>query len=372
MIVKAPTGVSPSFDITIDGAAVYYDSIQSLRLELDEDKHDMLHIEMSGLPPRAVTEYRGRPVLLKVNTGAALSETFTGYVSEVLPRAKSAAGTVNGSPIQSATIVCMGASYRMRGPRSRLWVAAPLETVVDELAAEYGFSYDVPRAGLVYGRIAQEAESDWQFLVRYSRMHGYAVTCHGTHLHVFDPHKAAARNISRHRLTTLADRRAALTPGRIMDFKGVFSDSRSYSNYVVSVQNGGDVYDVQLDQPGALYSQRLAEYVDNHEEAERVLQTSIKGTYDYEAHCQVAGLLGARPGGVVFVDKYNAEYDGLWYVKGVRHDIATGVFTSELHVARNLNSELERVYSLDSFRRPPEPAILNGSWKASKVVRNVY
>lgn len=372
MIVKTSSGVSATFDITIDGAAVNYEAINSLNLKMNENQHDMLLIEMSGIPPRAITEYRGRPVLLKLKSGATLTDTFAGYVVEVRPVSQTSAGLNNSSPFQTAVIVCMGASYSMRGKKSKLWKDVSLASVVDELARTYGLSYDVPLSGRVLDRIAQETESDWKFLVRYANFLGYVVTCHGTHLHVFDPHKAATRSISRHQISTVSNRVVATSPGKIIKFEGVFSDDRSHSDYVVSVQTGGLLWDVVASSPSSITTSRLPEFVDTQAEAEAVLDSALKAKYDYEAKVQLVGSLGIQPGGVVAVDEYNSEFDGLWYVRGVEHNIRTGAFTTDCHLARNHQSELERVYSIEQFVSPPDPTLVGGRWRARKMAANVY
>ena len=112
MIVKSPYGVSPDIEVTIGGATVDYNTMYRVELILEENQHDMLVIEVSGIPPRAITDYYGKPVQLTISTGPRLSQRFNGYVEDVRPVSLTAGGLMNKSPFQAARIVCMGASYQ--------------------------------------------------------------------------------------------------------------------------------------------------------------------------------------------------------------------------------------------------------------------
>lgn len=353
-IRKQPSGVSPTIELTINGAEVRYHSLTGIELLLEENHHDMLKIRMNGIPTRAVTEYRNAAVLLKLDTGAGYLDTFHGYVEKVVPTSKISGGLMNGSPFQDATLICLGASYAMRGAKSKVWDGYKLEDVAQTLAKSYSFSLDVPRDVLVYKKMIQRHESDWQFLVRYAGLLGYSVTCHGTHLHVFDPFKAASRTISFNKLLTTKATKMSMRPhpGMINEFRGEFKEDHPdgvYKDTVVTVmQDDGTQYDVSTRElkgitKRARFENRVTEPVDNYQEAVRVIEADAKNHYDYEATVTVVGMLGTKPGGVVDLDNYAAEYDGLWYVSKVHHMISSsGAFLTTLDLKRNINSELEQ------------------------------
>jgi len=377
MIVKAPYGLSPTFELSIDNAAVDYHSLNRFEIDLSENQHDMLSLELGGIPTRAITDYQNKGVLLTLNTGANYSCSFSGYVTDVHPVSRTYQGLVNNSPFQTATIVCLGASYAMRGKKNRVWDSYTLAAVAEDLCSTYGFSLDVPKDPLVYSPIAQVQESDWQFLVRYAKMLGYVVTAHGTHIHIFNPYCASDRAVSFNRLTTIRATQGdiAPAPGQVSEFRGTFTDDNFDNDTVITVRQNGTEFDVSSQgkhENALVVHNRLNHMVDNYDAAVRMIETSRKQSYDYHAHAKVSGLAGCYPGGVVDLDNYNADFDGLWYVKGVKHTVSSGAFVTDLELCRNKDSELVDFNNVQKFAVPPAPRFVNGRWEATKKVINEY
>lgn len=385
MIVKPPLGIFPTMNIAIGEVPVNYESMNRVELHLNENMHDMATIEMVGLPTRALTDYINRPVNIDLSIGSARSQRFVGRVVEVNPTATSATGLVNYSPFQEAQVVCLGHSYEMRGSKSRAWAgggSVALRDVVDEFSSTYGLSADIPRTPLVHNMLLQEAQSDWQFLVDLVKRLGYACTLHGTHLHVYDPYKALSRNASFARLLTLRKTRgdAEAYPGSIMEFVGNLAENHPdgrYKDTVITVNDGKTVYDVSSreildisDRPR--FTNRVIEYVDSYGEAIRLVEAANKEEYDFCAQAQVVGLLGTVPGGVVVVDSYdNKQFDGYWYVKGVKHTVTSGAFITDLEIARNKNSELKRT-NTPSCRPAPAPVYDGSRWRSGRMGVDEY
>jgi phage protein D len=382
-IYKHATGVSPTFSATIDGASVAYANIREVEIFLEVNLHDLLVLHMTSIPPRATADYRGRAVQVVLDNGGNYVHEFDGYVIDVCPESVTEAGTVNGSPFQNARIVCLGASSEMRGSRSKVWAGQRLQDIVSVLADTYDFSADVPNDPLITSTIVQDSESDWEFLVRYAKLMGYVATLHGTNIHVFDPYKAAGRNISYHKLRTGADIGATLTPnpGNISTFNAVLGDYHPdgvYKDTTIAVhQDNGQVFDVSLTEMRGLtsparFTDRLPGSVDNYEQAARALSAHAKETYDFNAEAEVLGIAGCLPGGLVTVDKYGGEVDGLWFVNSVTHKLNSGIFVSKLGLARNINSELVENAPVQAYRQPPASVAVKGKWATTKRLVNVY
>lgn len=377
MITKTPYGLSPSFELSVDSAAVDYHALNRIEIDLIECKHDMVTIELGGIPTRAITDYQNKGVSLSVNTGANFAFDFSGYVADVRPTSRTYHGLVNNSPFQTADIVCLGASYDMRAKKNRVWDSYTLAAVAEELCAQYKFSLDVPADPLVFSPLAQVEESDWQFIVRYADMLGYSVNMHGTHMHIYDPYKATDRATSFHRLTTIKGTRGdiATTPGQVSEFKGRFSEDTSDNDTIVTVRQGTTEFDVassgQHENSRKIHN-RINGHIDSYENAVRVLDVARKHTYDYRARAMVSGVAGCVPGGVVTLDNYNSGFDGLWYVHAAKHILTSGVFLSDLDLSRNKDSELEQFNNVHKFEVPPLPRLRQGKWEATKVTINEY
>lgn len=383
MIFKHPYGVSPSLSVTIDGASVAYDTIKEVEVMLEENLHDMAVLHLIGLPTRATLDYRNRPVQITLDTGATYFQEFNGYVVDILPESLTKDGTANKSPFQNSRLVCLGASYAMRGTTSHVWADHRLQDVVDTFSDKYGFSYSVPSDPLVFSPMIQDNESDWQFVVRYATMMGYKVTMHGTHLHVFDPFKAAGRGISYNKLRTASDLGGTIAPhpGNIVSFSASLKNDHPdgvYKDTVVSVHDDlNNVYDVSLrDLRGlsspALFPDRLASQVDSYEQAVRSIEARARSTYDFAATAEVLGVAGCKPGGVINLDQYGGEVDGLWYVNSIRHVLNSAMFTSELSLSKNIVSELLNPTPVAKLPPPPTANLVNGKWSTSRRVSDVY
>ena len=377
MIVKTPYGVSPSIEMSIAGVAVDYNALESVELNLAENQHDMMVFEIMGIPPRAITAYYGAPVEFKMHTGVNFVQEFVGYVEDVRPISKTAGGMVNKSPFQRARLVCMGASYIMRGSASKTWDYRKVSDVAKEIAAKYRFSVDVPSDDFVIDRLVQANESDWQFLTKYAGMLGYAVTAHGTHIHVYDPKSVLSRQTSFHNVRTIVGSNVTSNaePGHIMEFTGTFSsratDGRYKENEIAVIDPNNSVYNFRTNtlSPSlgpARFKNRVGDYADGLGEARRRLRAIDKEKYDYRATATVIGLAGCVPGGVVNVDQYSAEFDGYWCVKEVRHRAHSNAFITELELAKNRTIPLEQDNTAP-FQKPPKSLYDRNVWVASKA-----
>jgi hypothetical protein len=383
MIRKTPYGNSPSIEIVIANAFVDYNTINLIEIHLEENRHDMVVLEMYGIPPRAITDYYNKPVTIEVSNGGNFYHKFYGYVEDVRPSSFTGHGLMNDSPFQTAQIVCMGTSYNMRGSTSKVWNGYKLSDITKELAAKYRFSADVPEDNYVHDNLLQTNESDWQFLTRYANFLGYAVNVHGTHVHVYDAYTALSRQTSYHQLTPLVKGKGRINvhPGQIIDFSGTFSKRHidgEYKESTIPVLNPDlSMYDVSSTQLEvahngvARFPNRIPEYVDNYEEATRRINALSKDKYDYYADVTVLGVPGCLPGGVVNIDSYTSDFDGFWYVSGVKHVIHSDAFYSELNIAKNFNSEL-RFTNTEPFQAPADPYFDRDTWVSSKAVTHEY
>ena len=383
MIAKKPYGVSPTTTITVGNTSFDPSAVGRIELTLEENSHDMLVMELAGIPPRAITDMYDKPVDVSISTGGNFYQQFVGYVEEVRPESFTGFGLLNNSPFQTVRVICMGASYSMRGARSNTWNGYQLSTIARELSSKYGFSVDVPADRAVNDALVQTNESDWQFLTRYAKFLGYSVNVHGTHLHIYDPYKAKSRQNSYHVLTTLRKNKNDVTPapGQIIEFNGNFSrrhiDGEYKEHRVTVVNDDNTTYDVSssnldLQHNGvARYPNRVTEYVDNYEEAARRISAVSKEKYDYYATATVLGVAGCVPGGIVKVDNYNGDFDTFWYVKSVKHSVHTDSFSTELELAVNTKSEL-KFTNTQQFTTPPTPVYSKGSWIARDRLVNEY
>lgn len=383
MITKLPYGLSPTLEVAVGNSSIDYNTITRVELFMEDNQHDMLVMEIAGIPPRAITSYYGKPVQVKISTGGNFYQSFYGYVADIRPSSFTGFGLMNDSPFQEAKIICMGVSYDMRGAVSKVWDGYRLSDVARELSSKYRFSVDVPSDEFVHDSLLQTNESDWQFLSRYSKFLGYAMSVHGTHIHIYDPYSSLSRQASYHKLTTLMSDKKNInaSPGQIIEFEGTFSKrhvDNEYKESIIPVINqDATTYDVSSTSTSvannglARFKDRIPEYVDNYSEASRRISSVIKEDYDYYADVIVLGIAGCVPGGVVSVDQYNGDFDGFWYVQAVKHVVHSDNFSTELKLAKNFNSEL-RLDNTEPFQSPPTPFYEIDRWVSSRARYHEY
>jgi hypothetical protein len=379
MIAQQFHGVSAEIDLTISDRAVNYKSVVNMTMELTESLHDYLCIEIAGIPPRAIKDYYDGPVHLKVSYGARYVQHFHGKIETVEPVSKAADGYTNASPFQSAKLHCYGTSYKMRTEKNRIWERTSLTDMARELADTYGFSLDVPKLPIVYKRVVQQGESDWQVLVRIVTDHGLRVNVHGTHMHIYDPQNAYSRNTSFHRIRSISEYGPRQAPGKLIEMKGAFGrsvkDGSFYDLVVPVMEDNGTYYDIRSSEvtgkSGAVLEKRLLDTVDTYGEAKNLIRAAVNKDYDFNAEIMCQGLAGCVPGGVVELDKMHGGFDGNWYVKSVKHTVNTSAFLTTVEVARDSESDLP-LTSTTTFTRPPVAVLNTDDWQAKRKTVREY
>jgi phage protein D len=384
MIHKNPYGISPTLEIVVGNASFDYTAVNRVEITLEENHHDILTLDLSGIPPRAITDYYYKPVDVSLYTGGNFYHRFVGYVADVRPKSFTGFGLMNNSPFQDVEIVCMGASYNMRGKTSYAWNGYRLSDIARTMASKYEFSLDVPSDRTINPSLLQANESDWQFLTRYAKFLGYSVNVHGTHMHIYDPFQALSRQNSYHVLTTIRKTRGGVTPapGQIIEFNATFSRRHIDGEYketfipiIDDVDNSTfevSTAEIQPTHNGfAKYKNRESRYAVSYSEAERRINAIAKDDYDYYADVKVLGVAGAVPGGIVLIDNYNGDFDTYWYVQQVKHYVHSDAFYTELKIARNLNSEL-KFTNTRKFQTPPTAVYSKGNWIAENRTVNEY
>lgn len=385
MISKSLHPLSPNVEISLDGVPVDYTAIQSMDLHLTENEHDMLTIDIAGLPPKAATDYIGAGVFVLVDSGYGRSQQFYGYVISTEPRIVTKDGLVNRSPIQMARINCIGASLNMKNVSSRVWDYPTLGNILKELANKYHFSLDFPKDSFKPTRLVQASESDWSFLRRVVDTFGYSVSVHGTHVHVWDRDKSTGRLPSYHELTTIKTD-LGNTPCSILSFN-------PYLGHLSSLGNSSKTANTILDHDGNIFDMDATDTdISNHktvtssrftvplktpyqtmEENVRAIGASERHKSVYRAKAEITAGGGIVPGGTVNLNKYNSSFDGLWYVSSVHHKIGKEKYVTNLELFKNDDyTQTPEITKVATFVTPPTPILKNGVWVSSMEKINEY
>jgi len=386
MIISSGNPLSPKTYIALHAVEVDYHSIQQVTIDLCINKHDMVVLKLAGIPANYITDYIDAPVRVTLSSGPGRYQDFCGRVLYVEPESDSRAPIVNKSPFQTVRLVCFGASMSMMGAKSKLWENVSIKSIAEQLCDTYRFSLDVIDDNFVLPRLMQKGESDWAFLVRICEKYGYSVTVHGTHMHIWDPFKAIGRRPSYEELTSVSSNVAA-APGNILSFKGTFGyvtpqgystnyeisslDSDGLSHSVSSTSFGAESWS-GIDHPSK-FNNIVVEAAQTVEEAAKIIGAKERRTFPFNASVEISAGSGIVPGGVVKVTGYNSHFDGLWYVRDVKHTIGGSSYFTKLEISRDFNtSESFVIPPTQLAQAAPEPSFVAGEWRASSERVNAY
>jgi len=385
MIINSGNPLSPKTYIAFNGVEVNYRSIQSASLKLSTNMHDVLTITMAGIPPKGITDYIDAAVEMNISSGQNRTQEFRGYVMYVEPESDSRSSIINSSPFQTAKIVCFGVSMNLMGKKQRVWDNVGIKAIASEICSSYHLSLDVLDDSFVLSRVVQAGESDWAFLLRICERYGYSVTVHGTHMHIWDPYKAIGRRPSFEQLVPLTST-AKPRPGGILHFEGTFGyltpDGYSTEYEMNVLDNSGNLLSVQSTYletslsgvtPRSKFHSSLVESAQTFEEAEKILEAKRKQKFPFTARAQISAGAGIVPGGVVEVVGYNANFEGLWYVKDVEHVIGGTTYYTNLILGKDFNTTTKYVVPpVELSQKAPDAKFVAGEWRASSERVNAY
>jgi len=386
MIFTSHSRISPNINFVIDNAPMRYMSIVQIELGLAENQHDILRVRVAGVPPQLLTEYLSKPVLCYWGFGIDKHE-FCGYVASVEPSFRNSDGVINGSTFQLVELVCMGASYKMRAKKTRLWENASIQIIATTLADEYKFSVSSVAEPFAYPRIVQSEESDWEFLNKVASMYGLSVSMHGTHIHVWNPMNSLGRQISYHQLKNIKARNGDTRtyPAVILSMQGIFGDSiKPLSTHSVSatvLDNQGKTYTSNKFNETTGFGKQIDLGITDSVSvnatsttmADTLVSAHNRGINTLTAQLSLTGTAGVLPGGIVSISNFESNFEGFWYVKEVTHTVTRDEFFTQITVSRKDTNDINAYMTMQStMPEVPESAFVDSTWRASRQMEDIY
>lgn len=389
MIFKSSSPISPVVNISIDGTPVDYLQLQKITLELNENMHDLAVLDFTGVDAETIDLYLDAAITLSIELPDRDPFEFYGYIIFVEPVAVASEGTVDGSPFQVMRAFCFGASYRMKGLKSRVWENMTLAEIAQTIANTYKFSVSVPDDSYRFPRLVQSSQSDWSFLVNAAIRLGYSLSLNGTHLHIWDAYKALERKTSYSTLHTIRGMKgnARPLPGQILTFFGrvgnVTTEGSRSVDTVHTLTKEGDIVSVSnelttefsgMGTPvNRIFTNELNINSDSYEMSNKLVTGAMRRKFPMTADLTVVADPSIVPGGVVGIKEYNAKFDGYWYVRGVTHEFTHSSMVTHLKVAKDSLDGLNAIpLHVAQYKTPPRPAFIHGSWISEKDMLNVY
>lgn len=387
MILNSGSPLSPKVALEIGGVEVNYFSINNIELDLSANRHDVLTVHIDGMPSKAITDYIDAPVRFLISSGAGRTQEFVGYVMYVEPVYSASDPIVNQSTFSSAKLICFGASVSMKSTKSRVWGSTTIYKIAQEIASSYKFSLSVVRDEFVIRNAVQANESDWEFLVRLGETYGYSMTVHGTHMSIWDPFLAIGRRPSYEKLVPQTSY-SGPTPGGILELTGTFghltTDGKSYKYRISSIDDNGRIVMVSDPEQGRvpswsgygetpLYTSTLVDNATSIGEGQKLIEAERRKHFAFNVKTRISAGAGIVPGGVVSVEGYNAEFEGLWYVREVRHTIGNTSYYTDLHIGRDFNLSGEFLVPPTTLASGiPASDYVDERWVASRQTVDLY
>jgi phage protein D len=237
--------------------------------------------------------------------------------------------------------------------------------------------------------MVQSGESDWAFLVKCANYLGYSVAMEKTMLHIWDPHKALGHKKSFAVLKTIAGTSGNVTPnvGQVLRFDGrigkVTTSAERTQERIHMVSTDGQLLTVEssledttsgLGMPvTSQFDHTVAINTTDYEMARKVLEGNLRRAFPFTAVVDITGDPTIKPGGVVYLSKYNSNFDGYWYVRSVRHEITRSELVSILELAKDGTNETDyTINPVVQYSQPPASALLNQQWLAEREYINIY
>lgn len=262
--------------------------------------------------------------------GQGPEKEFVGYIYDIKPEITPGKRT--------ATITVIGASYRMKQAKQRVFENTTATQVVKTIAKEYGFKVEADAHPRVYPQIVQPGISDFQLLARLAQQSGFIFRVDNTTIKFKKPttdYNANRGNAERFDMRNANDPKGST----LYSFNLILGESVKFSDaYKSAVQVGGvDPYTIETSlvtnkvRNETLRKVSSTEIFDSYA-TDTVAPDPVTAFYEaqsadernrfpYRSHIRAVGAPSVAPGMPVYLDGVDKLYNGYWVVLSTEHHI---------------------------------------------------
>lgn len=273
------------------------------------------------------------------------------------------------------TISCIGASWPLSDGAPRFWAQKTTSEIVQSLCEPHGIGTDLDDHEYVWPVVAQTSESDWGMIKKLAGKIGYIAFVHDGVVRVMDPRKVFETAPLYHleKSTHLFTSEQLLLDWTPTDTS---SDDRTIAKPKLGWFGGDN--EVKFVNPDADdFATGL--YIDTSAKAQLIegyLESSTE-FWQQTASARIRGGTINTPGVTVNVvtgltGSARDVNDGLWFVKGVVHDLDRRTFQTSLKLIRDKDrgyaasdSTFRGFNYYRSSRPTPKLYRVNGRWVSS-------
>lgn len=385
MITSGSSSLELKFEVSIHDAVVDYTSIQKVTVDLKENSHNLVVLDVAGIPASQITAYTDLPVSIRITVGTMWSYTFVGYIAYLETVSNNKDGLVNNSPFQTTRMHCLGTTYAMKSRRAVAYNNITLSSLARQLAEKYSMSVSVPANPYVFPRLTQVGKSDWEMLVSAADYLGYRVVSVANHLDIYDPFAALSRNSFKPIYAMYGNQgNLKAKPGQVLKFTstvGAATPDATRSVDTIHALVDSNIVSLSKDdwtgygkKVTSLFSDEVAENAFSVSQADAVLTGRSRKKLPITAYAEVVGDPSLVPGMVVDLQRYESGLDGLWIITEARHEMFRGSAMTTLCLARDTTDNDTPIQNHVVPPAPtPSPSIIkNRRWVSTNEFVHTY
>lgn len=311
--------------------------VASFTLTQERYAHEVAVVKFRDWDLRKTHISPGEPVRC-VLRGKDSSREFVGYIHDIKPE------ITPGKSFTTMTLI--GASYKLKQQRQRVFENVTASDVARAIAAEYGFSAFVQDHPRVYEQIVQAGHTELQFLSRLAKQCGYSLRIENTSLYFHD----LTSDFTTYRETASSFYMSDANEPKgstLYSFNLTLGESIQYADSYKSASQVGGVDPRNLEasiitaqtREESLRETSKTEFFDSYETKTvapgyeiavyEASSNQLRQRFAYRARVQVFGTPTIGPDKPVYLTGIGPEYSGYWVVLSAQHHIvetATNIF----------------------------------------------
>jgi hypothetical protein len=366
-------------NIIVDAGVMQFDP-RRVEVAKVENEHEKATLTVRSTT-RGTDYYNlaGQRISFTYGTPGLLS-TFQGYVAEIGPQQ-----TLQGQQFMvEQEIVCLGPTMAMKGNTPRFVVGSTATEFMRTIVTQngLGFSDEFSDDSTKWRTLAQTSESDWEMVVVLADRIGANIVHSRGVVRLVDHNDISYRELPTHqfKMQQTPAQADGANAGAITDFTPVnisAADPLYRIPAVAFLQEGKAVYVPSTGRTGPI-AQRFATDMPARSTAEAsVLQRGYYfPNWSQQGGITVVGDATIEPASVCAISANSSrtvmrpDFDGMWYIKGVRHVMYNNQFYSVLDIGRAANRAPNwyqaRPFWLGDKRGIPQlTAAGDGTWLSS-------
>ena len=303
--------------------------VSSFTLKQERYAHETIKVKFRDWGIKYTNIKPGDPVKC-VLRGKSSTRDWVGYVHEIKP---------NITPSGNFTeVILIGASYRLKQAKQRVFTKMTASDIVKQIASEYGFTAYVEDHPRIYDQVLQTGHTELQLMSRLARQCGYSLRVENTSIYF---HSLTYDFTNKRDSALRFQMSGANDPGgsTLYSFNLLLGDSIVFKDsYKSAVQVGGvdpsskESNLVTNDRQSTINETSVTEFFDSfatnivapgYEPAVYEAKAADeRNRFPYRARIQIIGTPEIKPDQPIFLDGIGANYSGYWVVLYAEHNVS--------------------------------------------------